>query len=82
MPLFAPRMCAGLTRAMWAPRSSGVWLFGGCLFWLCVIYIWAAWIACKAAIWLAIIVCIWVAQSVVAIAYVPKLVTRKSGGQA
>ena len=76
LPMFAPKMTADVTTALWQRRSSRWMLFGGCLFWLCVLYIYIAWLLCKAAIWLTIIACIWAAQLLVLLAYSPWMVAH------
>lgn len=60
---FAPRATGSFTR-MWFKRrrSSGVRFYGGCAFWLCLLYIYAAAMAAGVAVWATVVTFIWTAQ--------------------
>ena len=59
---FAPRMCSAFTQEWLRPRPTGLFFFGGCLFWLVLIYVYVAIKAVQLVIWLIVVIMIWIAQ--------------------
>lgn len=63
--VFLPAAAASVTRQFFPPRKPGhrpFFLFGGCLFWLVIIYVWAAFQALRVGVWAAILAVLTVAQ--------------------
>jgi hypothetical protein len=65
--VFLPGAAAHVTRMFWPPRKPGArpwFLFGGCLFWVVLIYFVAGLYALRAAVWAVLIILLAVAQGV------------------
>lgn len=64
MTIWLPAAARAVNAKFWhrPRRDSGWFVFGGCLFWLVVVYLWALWMAVKLAVWLAVLAVLAVAQ--------------------
>ena len=77
---FAPAATVSVTQQFYPARKSGrAWFFfGGCLFWMLLFWLMIALVVLQAAMWLTVVLIIWIAQLVVALFYgLPVLAIRK-----
>ena len=77
--IFAPAATVSVTRRFWRGQRSGRrwFIFGGCLLWLLIGYLYAAAAALAVSVWAAIVAGIWVAQAIALIAAGPVVLTQR-----
>ena len=76
--IFAPAATASVTRRLRPRQRSGrrTFLFGGCLFWCVIGYLYVAGAAIAVSVWAAIVAGIWAAQVVVLVVAGPVVLVR------